>query len=228
MRTLEIVRAARLFDGVDESLLTYLAASARYREYPAGRPIILEGDLQYSLFVIGAGYAKAHRATDDGAEVILEIFGPGDYFGEFSFFDGMPRSADVTAIVRTDAVEIQRDLLKSVVHQSPALAWSMLETLCARFRAASRKYEVMTTKDVPVRLADLLLRLVGNVHPATDTTALDIKLSQVEIASFIGATRESVGKGLKLLRSLGLIRQDASGCTVIDSVERLRHFCGYE
>ena len=91
----EILRQVPLFAELDTEALALLAARLRRRKLPGGTPVVYKGDPSGALYLIVSGRVKVHQATTSGDEVILDVKGPGDFFGEMSLLDGQPRSADV-------------------------------------------------------------------------------------------------------------------------------------
>jgi len=92
-REIEILRRVPLFAGMPAPALAALAARLRRRRVPAGTPVVYKGDPAGALYLIAAGRVKVHEATTRGHEVILEVLGPGGFFGGMSLLDDQPRSA---------------------------------------------------------------------------------------------------------------------------------------
>jgi hypothetical protein len=76
----------------------HLFASTRREHLKKGDVLFRKGSEGTALYVIHQGKIKISATSPAGDEVILAIFSDGDYFGEMSLLDGMPRSADATAI----------------------------------------------------------------------------------------------------------------------------------
>ena len=81
-----------LFAGLDPEGLHELAAVARARSYRTGEVIFHRDDPGQVLYVIRRGQSQICINSPDGHEVVLAVFGPGDYFGELALLDGQPRS----------------------------------------------------------------------------------------------------------------------------------------
>ncbi|MCP4112509.1 MAG: cyclic nucleotide-binding domain-containing protein [Desulfobacteraceae bacterium] len=84
-----------LFSCLDHDELSALEKIAIQRTYQKNTVLISEGDTGNSLYVVCKGKANAVGTDPDGKQIILNSFGPGDYFGEMSFIDGEPISATV-------------------------------------------------------------------------------------------------------------------------------------
>jgi len=85
---------------IGDPMVRELATRGQVRTFPKNAVIINEGDRGDSLYVILSGKVKVYVSDDDGREMILDIYGPGDYVGEMAL-DGRPRSASVMTLEPT-------------------------------------------------------------------------------------------------------------------------------
>ncbi len=210
----DILRRVPLFAGLADDALAALAGRLRRRKMPAGTPIVYKGDPSGALYLIAQGRVKVHQATASGDEVILEILGPGDFFGEMSLLDGQPRSADVSTLDRAELLLLEGDALRETISEQPAVAWTLLRILSSRLRDQNERAEMLMTRDVAGRVADRLLRLSqsqGTLLGDGKSVRLDVTLTQSDIAALIGATRERVSRALTAFRASGAISYDKDG-----------------
>ena len=84
-------------DRLPQSLLDAIAPHGGRRTFPAQAILINEGDTTDSLYIVLSGRVKVYASSDDGREVVLAEYGPGEYFGELSL-DGARRSASIKAL----------------------------------------------------------------------------------------------------------------------------------
>jgi len=89
------LRAIPLFQNLDEGDLSEIAGLQIERKFPKGAVIFEEGTLGDYMYLIQEGQVKVTKMSEDGREKILEILGPGDFFGEMSVLDREPRSASI-------------------------------------------------------------------------------------------------------------------------------------
>lgn len=207
----DILKKVPLFAGLEEAALAALAARLRKRRMPDSTPVVYKGDPSGALYLIASGRVKVHQATSNGDEVILEVLGVGDFFGEMSLLDGQPRSADVSTLEESDLLLLEGDALQETIHEYPAVAWTLLRILSQRLRDQNDRAEMLMTRDVTGRVADCLLRLAksqGTPLPDGKSIRIDVSLTQSDIAALIGATRERVSRALTGFRSLGAIVWD--------------------
>ncbi|HEX2911793.1 MAG TPA: cyclic nucleotide-binding domain-containing protein [Chloroflexia bacterium] len=113
-----------------------LAKLVTNHTYNKGDVIIKQGDPGAGLFVILNGSVSVTAKTRPGLpETKLSVLGKGDFFGEMSMIDGYPRSATVTALAETQAVELDRWAFLDALRREPSIAVAMLPVLTRRIRA---------------------------------------------------------------------------------------------
>jgi CRP/FNR family cyclic AMP-dependent transcriptional regulator len=197
-----------------------LAASARRRSYAKGQVIFHRDDPGDSLHIIVKGEVRVILLSPQGEEMILALLGPGDFFGELSLLDGIPRSATTIAAKATETLTVERDRFVQWLQSRPAAATVILAALGRRLRAADELVGEFAFLDVHCRLVRKLLDLAG---PAVEEGQVELHLSQDELASMVGVTRESVNKHLRFFKKRGAIDVYRRRI-VLRSVDYLRRF----
>ena len=120
-----------LFRGVERRALERIAETAKTVHHAAGKSLTSEGQSGIGFHLILEGTATV---TVRGQE--RHALEPGDYFGEISLIDGLPRSATVTASSRMKTASLAAWDFMPIVHDSPEMVTTLLKGLCARIRAA--------------------------------------------------------------------------------------------
>ena len=204
----DILQRVPLFAGLPAEALAALAGRLRRRRLPPNMPIVYKGDPSGALYLIASGRVKVHQATLSGDEVILNVLGPGDFFGEMSLIDGGPVSADISTLEAVELLLLEGDALRQTIAGQPAVAWALLQILTRRVRDQNERAEMLMTRDVAGRVADCLLRLAkahGTPLPDGKSICVDVSLTQSDLAALIGATRERVSRALTAFRTSGTI-----------------------
>jgi CRP/FNR family cyclic AMP-dependent transcriptional regulator len=184
-----------------------LATRGTIRTYRKGHLLIQEGDTGDTLYVILSGRLRAFSVSDDGERAITyDVYGPGEYVGEMGL-DGGPRSAHVEALQATRCAVIARSTLQAHLAEAPDFALELLLKVIRRARAATLLARNMGITDVYGRLKALLLSL-GVAEP-DGSFVLPERLTQKEIASRLGCSREMVTRVLGTLKTGGYISEDA-------------------
>jgi CRP/FNR family transcriptional regulator, cyclic AMP receptor protein len=133
----------------------------------------------------------------DGKELVLNIIDKGGLFGEVAVLDGEPRTADVVALEETDLIVLERHRVVPFLIGHPGTAIRLIGVLCKRLRQTNAHLEDVLFFEAPSRLARWLLRVTETFGKATSGgTRIDLKLSQQQIGSLVGISRETINKHL--------------------------------
>jgi CRP/FNR family cyclic AMP-dependent transcriptional regulator len=177
------------------------------RSYPKNTIIVTEGDKTDSLYVILEGRVKVFVSDDSGNEVLLLTQGAGEYFGELVLDEG-PRSASIMTLEPSRFLVVPKADFRDFVMHNPAFALSLIEKLIGRVRSLTASVKSLALMDVYGRVARLLLELAED-HGGQ--LAIPQRLTQQDIASRIGASREMVSRILKDLSTGGYLTQSRTG-----------------
>jgi CRP/FNR family cyclic AMP-dependent transcriptional regulator len=197
--------------------LSRIAASAVLVRHKAQATIFQKGDPGASLMAVVTGRVKICTYSSDGKELVLNIIDRGSLFGEIALLDGEPRSADAVAIEDTELLVLDRSRLMPVLTANPETAARMITVLCQRLRQTSEALEDALLRDAPSRVARGLLRLGRTFgRPEAGGMRLDIKLSQQQMGSLIGISRESINKYIVEWSRAGYLAVNAGFITIVD------------
>ena len=192
---------------LSEADLMVMGSHGIARSYPRNTIIVTEGDTTDSLYIILEGRVKAFVSDGEGHDMVLSTQGPGEYFGEMALDEG-PRSASIMTLEPSRFLVVQKSDLRDFVMKNPAFALSLIEKLIHRARSLTANVKSLALMDVYGRVARLLLELAEETG---DKLTIPQRLTQQEIASRIGASREMVSRILKDLSSGGYLTQSRTG-----------------
>lgn len=191
-----IIERNSLFRGLPQLTIDRIAALASRRTYKRGAVVFMRGDPGDSLYGVVTGRVRISASAPGGKEVFLNIMEPGDAFGEIALLDGQPRTAAATTVSPTELIVIQREQFLALVEREPKLAVHLIELLCKRVRWTSEQMEDSSLLSAPARLAKRLLSLAKSHGRATSAGA-QLRISQEELAQFLGLSRQIVNKHLQ-------------------------------
>ena len=177
------------------------------RAYPKQAVILNEGDTSDSLYIVLEGRVKAFVADTAGHEVVLATMGPGEYFGEMAL-DRRPRSASIMTLVPSRFLIVPGNEFREFVARHPGFALSLVEKLIQKVRTLTDNVKSLAFMDVYGRVARLLLDMAED---RDGQLVIAERLTQQDIASRVGASREMVSRILKDLSVCGVITQSRAG-----------------
>jgi CRP/FNR family cyclic AMP-dependent transcriptional regulator len=224
--SLASLESVSLFAGLDAEGLSELATAVKRRAFRAGEVIFHQDDPGQVLYVIRDGKVKIYITSQDGQEVSLAVFGPGDYFGELALLDGQPRSASAVAIEPAETFALQRtDFINAVMHH-PRIAIQVMNVLSRRLRQTDAMIQDLLFLDVHGRVAKKLLEL-GELHGSRtpEGIRIELRLTQGELAAMVGASRESVNKVMGYFTDKRFISTDKHKITIIRLADLRRRVC---
>jgi CRP-like cAMP-binding protein len=202
---------------------TALLSRARRGNWRRGELLLRADDPADHAVILLAGFVKIHRSGADGAEVVLDLSGPGDLLGEAAASGGRTRSANATALGPVEGLRVDIHELRDFVAQRPQVSSALLEMALGRLQVANaRRSEFATTTSlarVTSRLVELSERF--GVRGSGGETEVALPITQEELASWSASSRESTARSLRTLRTLGLIETSRRRLRVHD-LDRLR------
>ena len=146
----------------------------------------------------------------------MNFLGKGDVIGEIAILDGAPRTASAVAIDDTEALVLYRRDLLPVLLKIPDAMLELIEILCEKLRATSAIIEE-NSLPMAARAAAGLLRLADqHGRVVKGGTLIDLKLSQRELGSYLGLSRENVSRQLGLFRDIGLLHIEGLQILILD------------
>jgi len=199
---LEIIADISLFNGLPENQINEIVRIAVEKRYGKGEIIFLEGDEGNGFYVVADGKVKIFKASIDGKEQILHIYGPGNPFGEVPVFSGKKFPANAQAILKSHLFFFPKIAFVKLITENPSLAMNMLAVLSMRLREFTVQIENLSLKEVPGRLASYLIYLADEQKSGTN---IFLPISKGQLASLLGTIPETLSRIFAKMSSRNLI-----------------------
>ncbi len=204
----DLIEKIPLFEVLGPEERQALASHFVLRRHPKNTIVINEGDDSNSLYIILEGRVKVYLNDEAGKEVILNMQGPGDYFGEVSLFDDGPRSASVMTQEECHFAVLMKEGFTSCLADNPGLALAIIRGLTARLRALSENVRSLALMDVYGRMARLLTDLA--IEQDDGRWVINERLTHTDLANRIGASSKMVSRIMQDLKKGGYIRKESN------------------
>jgi CRP-like cAMP-binding protein len=186
-----------LFAALPSDVLSTLRDQARLRTLERNEVLFRQGEPSAALYVVRDGRIAIATQSGDGRESVLAVLEQGGLFGELPLFDDAPRVAEARALNDSTVIELDYEPVRAVLRDRPELLWVIVRLLVERLRATDEALADAVFLDVPARTAKRILELAG------DTDRFTLPVTQEELASMVGASRERVNKAISLFVKLG-------------------------
>lgn len=209
------LRQNRLFARASDGLVEGAEHIFKVCLFPKKALVFDQGDPSRTVFLVKRGRVRIARLSADAKEVTVAILGPGDVFGEDSLFAPAVRTTMAICMDETLLCIAKADDLFALLSDNPKLALNVAEILSNRLGDASATIEDLAVARIADRLMHLFRRLASEHGRATEAgTLLDIRLTQTDIASLIGSTRETVSLEISTLAKAGRVLYDGRYITL--------------
>lgn len=181
------------FVGAAEEDLARIASLMVRRSFERGEVLYHQEDAPNGFFVLLRGRVKIRLVTPDRRrQVTLVWVRPGAHFGMTNIFSGGHHNSDAVAVEPSEVLFLRGSDLRSYLREHPEATERYLEFAVSRWSSAIRRFYDQAFLDVPGRLAKVLLQFA---HESDEEPGvLPSSLTQRELASLIGTTRESTNK----------------------------------
>lgn len=180
-----------------------LAVADLHRLGP-GEWLYRKGDAAGGFFGIVRGAFKISTLGDDGREAILSVMEAGNWFGEASLLDGLPRPHDAAAMQVCEVLVIGGGAFERLM-QRPGFARAVARLLCNRVRVLYGLVEDSMLRSTRIRVARRLLALARGDSTFAPQARASIAVSQEALAMMLGITRQTLSSELKLLARAGVV-----------------------
>jgi CRP-like cAMP-binding protein len=193
-----------------DPVLERLAGALKTQRFDRGTTVVRHNDDSRDFYLIISGAVRVSLVGSTGRSLTYQILPAGEMFGEVAAVDGNGRSASVIADQESVLGSLSAPAFMDLVRTSPEFAEVILHRLARLNRRLTNRLFEYHTYDVRGRVYLELLRL-------TESNADDpITITDRDMASRVGTTRENVSRIHGGLREAGLIARDKSRLTVLD------------
>jgi CRP-like cAMP-binding protein len=222
----EMLAKTALFAALEDADRRAVAQEMREVSFDASQVVFARGDTGKDLYLVTTGRVRLSVLTSEGRELSFAHAESGQVFGEIAVLDGGVRTADATAVTKVTALSLSKAAVVRLIETRPVVREGVIKFLCNRIREADHQLEGIALYPIEVRLARFFLataRQKGGANPGAKV-ALDLPISQSELALLIGASRPKVNAALALLEDGGAIERSDRGFTC--DIEELETIAG--
>ncbi|MDX2307487.1 MAG: Crp/Fnr family transcriptional regulator [Hyphomicrobium sp.] len=221
----DIIGKTALFGGLDVPDRQSVVSEMREASFGAGEMVFGRGDPGRDIYLVVSGRVRLSVLTPEGRELSFAHAESGQIFGEIAVLDGGSRTADATAVSKVEARSLSKGSLNRLIETRSAVRESVIRFLCNRVREADQQLEGIALYPIEVRLARFFLAAARQKGDAdAERVALDLPISQSELALLIGASRPKVNAALALLEEQGAIERSTRG--FVCRIEALEDIAG--
>jgi CRP/FNR family cyclic AMP-dependent transcriptional regulator len=206
----ETLTKTALFSGMDDADIESVVSQTVTRQFPKNTVIVSQGDDTDSFYVIVQGKVDVFLHNDKGKEIIINTLGECESFGELAPLGGIPRQASIITTEDSTFGIISRQVFIDTLLVKPSISMRIIDLLITRIQDLTEEVSSLALEDVYNRVVRVLYKHAAEVGEKLVTE----KLTQQDIASRVGATREMVHRILKELKTGGYISIEGKHITI--------------
>lgn len=206
----ETLSNTTLFSELDDADIEQVVSQTSLRQFPKNTVIVNQGDDTDSFYVIVKGKVDVFLHNDKGKEIIINTLGECEAFGELAPLGGIPRQASIITTEDSTFGVISRQVFMDTLLIKPVVSMRIIDLLITRIQDLTEEVSSLALEDVYNRVVRVLYKHAREVGEKLITE----KLTQQNIASRVGATREMVHRILKELKTGGYITIEGKQITI--------------
>ena len=207
MDRLQILKKSLFFSAVPEAVQREIGFLFNEETYQRDDYVFFEGDKPEWFHIIKEGRVKLVKHSDTGKDVILQVFTPGDMFGEVSLFDHKPYGASAQAMEPSAVMKLSRKDFLLVFGRHPFIATEMIMELGRQLRDAHAAIKSFAVDRVEQRIAGILLKLAEKMGTSgKDGVLLNLSLTRQDLADMAGTTVETTIRVMSRFTKTKLIK----------------------
>lgn len=217
----EQLGSSELLSDLAPDALRRVSQSCMWRRYRSDEQIVSRDSESRDLFLVVKGAVDVANYSSSGREIAFATIGAGEYFGELSAIDDMPRSATVTAVEDCLMAVMPRSVFLDLVRSEPRVALKVMNRLALIIRTCDDRIMDLSTLGAVQRVYIELLRLCGPDPAVSNLWSVYPMPTQADIAARASTTRETVARVLGHLTHNGIIQRKGRTLYINDR-ERLK------
>ncbi len=199
-----------MFRGMSKEDIDSIASKTVIRQYPKNTVVVSQGDETDSFYIIMHGKVDVFLHNDKGKEIIINTLGEREAFGELAPLGRIPRQASIITTEDSTFGIISRQVFMDTLLTKPTVSMQIIDLLVHRISDLTEEVSSLALEDVYNRVVRVLYKHAEEVGEKLITD----KLTQQDIASRVGATREMVHRILKELKTGGYISIEGKHITI--------------
>lgn len=199
------ISMCRVLDCDDLGAMRRLGWSVTLRD---GQPLFHEGDPATRIFTLTRGALKLYKLLPDGRRQIMGFMFPGDFLG-ISVDEEHAFTAE--AVADSQLCWFPRHRFGEFAEGRPHLERELYRLAAHELAAAQAQMVLLGRKTATERLASFFLMLLERAERdgRGPIRMIDLPMSRIDIADYLGLTKETVSRMLATLKSMRIVRLDA-------------------
>jgi CRP/FNR family cyclic AMP-dependent transcriptional regulator len=222
---LELLSRVDLFESLSKEEIRVLIRQNSEVRLGEGETFYAPWQKDGKLFILKKGRMRLYR-TEGAREFTLEVVDAGTVFGELAFTPHRLRESYARAMEPSLVFAMERAEVECLIEEKPQVGIRMIGLLSERLHYYESRMEDVTLKEVPARLASLILFLIESEGlQVPGEIRIPTRYSHEHLGTMIGANREAVTRAFGRLQDEGAL-QLRRRLIYVDDLEALQRAAG--
>lgn len=201
---METSRGQALHSRLDDATTHTLLQNAKNCDIHRGEMLMRQGHPSAQAFMIESGGLLLFRTDQHGTQVALDLLGPGELCGIEDVLCDRPYALSARATTRTTCHAIPSNSIQTIINSNARAAITIAHYVAVRLRLAERHIEILSLVNTAHRIERVLRRLARQSGSRSGND-LRLPLTQGDLASLVGVSRQAVNRNLKDLKFRGVV-----------------------
>jgi CRP/FNR family transcriptional regulator, cyclic AMP receptor protein len=192
-------------------------------------PLFTQGDPHDGIVIVDSGRIRSFYTAPSGREITLAYWFPGNFIGGPDIFGGGTHMWAAVAVQKSDVTMLPGKALRALAASIPDLALGIIDALAFKARCYSAVAQMLGTRSISERLAQLLLFLASTYGIAEqDGVLIAAPFTHGELAHLVGATRQWITMSLMRLQKAGILQYRRGTILIRDPAQLAACYEGLE
>src|SRR5438552_1969807 len=183
---------AELFNSVD--------LKAQRREFAAGAVVHEQHAHAANIFYIHQGQVRIYQVGADDNARLVEILGPGQWFGAAALADNRRYESRAIAVTSATIAQVPAERVLAMVTQAPLAGIELIRQLANHVQAEREHAARLVFDDCNQRLVNTMLRFSHTAAAVDRGDAIELQITHDQLAQAVGVARETVSLALTEMR----------------------------
>lgn len=212
----EINEGAHFLDTLSLDEIKAIRQGTKLTVKQKGESVFTQGERHSGIYLIESGRVRTFYTGPSGKEIMLALWTEGHFIGGPEVFGGGVHMWTGVAETEVRLRFLNGQTIRNLIHTMPSFALCLIHGLVAKGKCYSALVQMLGTRSVVERLAQLLL-ILGGINENDPSEPLTIKrsITHEQLANIVGSTRQWVTSTLSRFQKQGLISIEKGKITVL-------------
>ncbi len=202
---MQLLHASEILQPLSDEELEKLARQNPDIRLHEGEILFGPEEVAERLYIVKEGRIRLYKVSPEGNEITLTMVNQGRVFGEMALTAQRLREVYAQAAQPSLLISLSQEVLKELIRNNPEVGIRLIERLSERVRALESRLEDVSFKEMPARLASLILQLMESEGVKTEEGyKIPTHYTHEQLATMINAHRVSVSRAFRSLRDAGV------------------------